>query len=375
MGIRRRLSEPARQAGLGELRRVHRQRRSWGTRALGMLLVGTALATGWLYFSVGNWWLAVLLPPLVLAGYAGWVYGSAIGSPGGRLWYAVCDEGLLVWSERLGGLASIPWDAVIGVAPAGMNDDGLVYDLSVVDSEGQRRTVPIGLVTARRDLLRAINGGRPAPTPIARRAVGAGVGALVLGVVAWLVVLPELVPTTVDERPAELSDFARACERGGARYPQAAPYGEAGPHPLVLFHVENRRVDGYGPDFSADGGDATEEESEEVPADAVQLVACSHNVGRVDDSYVERCVYSGGVSVEYYQGRYRVDVYEARTHRLVGTVEVLGDDSVTCSDMVYATEGEDREEDTLPSDYGSELAPFVDGEAAGGAETGETDRG
>ncbi|MDO0938088.1 hypothetical protein QQY66_42575 [Streptomyces sp. DG2A-72] len=100
----------------------------------------------------------------------------------------------------------------------------------------------------------------------------------------------------------------RVCE-DHAGYESAAAYRDPAPHPLVVFPVTGD------PDFVTG--------PEPAPED-VQLVACATLIGRVSDTSIAACAYKdhsgSSYRVDYYQGRYRATVYEARTGRTVGSI-------------------------------------------------------
>lgn len=307
MRLRRSLSEHAATAGLGAVRRVHRQHRGWpGWLELGPWLFGFAMAEG--IVAAFDWRFVLLLPALVAMGLACWIYLVPFSDGGGRHWFAVCDGGLLVWSREPP--TGIPWDAL--TTP---QDVTRVVQLSWT-GDGEERTMSIGPVTAGRDLGRAV--GRRAPVRASLRsrlAIGAA-GTAVALLVGWIV-QPWVVPAVLGERPERLTDLARLCWRQDRPFERAAAYQGAGPHPLVFFR------EGAGRPELATTGDGGR------PApDQVELVACSHPAGRVSNKPIRVCLYRGGLRTESYQGRHRLDVYEARTGRRVGRRLLTGLDSL-----------------------------------------------
>ncbi|MET9290906.1 hypothetical protein [Streptomyces sp. NPDC003077] len=364
-GLQRTLEERAQGAGLGGVRRVHRQWRSWNARLAGLVGVATVVGAGWLYSS-GHWVLCLLVPLLVVVAGLAWAYWAPIATPDGRWRFVVCENGLLLWSERNGELAVIPWDAVEGIEPVGFGGSGrLESRLLFTADDGVPSEVYVPTVGARGDLFSAVRARGPQPVRVVRRVVVSGVVVAVVALSAWVVVVPQVVTATVDGRPDELGGFARACEGAGARFSGAAYYRVDGPRPLVLFDVEeNGEVKYDMTSFSTSGAARTSAQEKDAPAPdpgAVQLVACRHPVGRMSESPFKTCTYTGGVTLAYYQGRYRVDVYESRTHRKVGSVEVAGDDSPECPKMARIAKGDERERTTEPTSYETALAPFVTG--------------
>jgi hypothetical protein len=325
----------------------------------GPAAVAGLIGTPAFYFS-GHVLVAFLLP-LVLVGTLAWfVYASSLPDRGGRTWYAVCDRGLLVWSERLGVLATVPWESIAPLRTVGRDRDGLVRRLWSTNSAGPeaKPVADIRLVTAERDLIRAIAAAAPRPAPVARRVVAAAAGAGVLVPLLWVLVLPEFVTATVDELPSSVSGFGRACEKAGAKYTSARRLSASGSRTLVLFEVEDREA-GRVP---LGAGTTTAGPFTADRADEVQLVACSYKTGRGE--LIESCIYSGGITIDHYQGHYRVEVFEVRTHRRIGTVGADGSPNVTCSETTYGRENEDKEYDTSPDTetYREALRAFVEPE-------------
>ncbi|WP_443307870.1 hypothetical protein [Streptomyces sp. KR55] len=352
--LRRSLPGLAMEAGLGEVRRVHHER--WHALVLVIAKLGLDWATvlflmealSELDFDPGVRPVAVFI--WLGGSWGGLVYWLLVR--GGRRWYAVCDGGLLV---GMGGTetTAIAWDAVEGAAlvQGGEARRGS-WRLFWLDG-GKQRYVTFRTVTAREALVEAIELREPVPTPPAQRVL-AGTGLVaVASVVVWAVTLSPLSDVVMASRPYYLRDFARLCTNSDAPYAKAAPYSASGPHPVVLFDEEH----GADPVVTSAG-----KGSGDPDPDDVQLVACSRLEQRTFDM---TCAFSGGWSVTYYQGRYRIDVYEARTGRRVGGQTVVADNHLFCSGiLVRQGEGGGHEEDvSVPAQ--EEYQRIIDGVAAG----------
>lgn len=160
------------------------------------------------------------------------------------------------------------------------------------------------------------------------------------------------------ERATYLSDFARLCSGGGG-YGAAAAYGGQGPHPLVVNQDSSGNPGEYsGPDYTMGGA------SESSP-NAVQLVACSHLIGHASPKALLTCPYSDGYTQTTYQGRWRVDVYRARTGTKVASRILSGGQTPgICEKLVTIAPGErQRVEATNPDDntYREALSSLVNG--------------
>lgn len=352
--MRRLLKRQAARAGLGRVRRVHRERLGWGlpiTAAVVLSAGSLVLLHVERVFDRYHWSaLAVPVLPVVALGLAAaWVHLAALPGFRQRRHVAVCDGGLLVWSAELSDRAVIPWEAIErhelhpGTEPSDPSDR--VY----WTRDGKKRTLRLGGFSWRRDLILALMVRRPVPRwgSLGRRAVAALVVAGVLAFATWHVARPFLVPITVSAAdtpgPEDPAGYAPACERAGARFEGAAPYhGDPGDQTAVVFQVgEDGRVDDPSSAVSLWRGD-------------VELVACSHQTGRGPEGLVRSCPYTHDIVIEHYQGQYRVDVYEARTGRKLGSVTVNGVTEASCGFFTVADyEGEVMERETAPdsSDY------------------------
>ncbi|GAB2904681.1 hypothetical protein GCM10022245_45360 [Streptomyces mayteni] len=189
---------------------------------------------------------------------------------------------------------------------------------------------------------------------LGRVVIGSAI-AVALIAVAWTLVLPWASDTILGERPDDLDDFARLCEDEGASLGGAAAYSEQVPHPGVLFS------EGGSSPTHALGEDGTDP----LPAE-VQIVACSRRA-HVSDEPVESCDYGFGPgnpvlgTVNVYQARYRVDVYEAHTGHRIGSRMLVGYASEECPSRASADEPDFY---TFPGwgQYNNVLEEFVTGE-------------
>lgn len=332
--LRRSLPRLAREAGLGELRRVHHERLHVLVLVIGKLgfdwvtVLFLIEALSLLDVDPGARPVAVFI--WLVGSWGGLMYWLLVR--GGRRWFAVGDGGLLVGTGGTETIA-VPWGAVEEVAP--VQGGGALYRswrLCWLDG-GKQRYVTFRTVTARAALVEAIELREPKPTPPAHRLfTGAGLGAVAC-VVAWALALSPLGDVVMVSRPYYLRDFERLCGNSGASYAKAAPYSARDPHPTVLFDEEH----GADPVVTSAG-----KASSEPDPDDVQLVACSRLVRRQLDLI---CTYEGGDStLTFYRARYRIDIYEARTGRKVSGQTVDADDTLNCP-IWMSTGKRGREED------------------------------
>lgn len=149
-------------AGLGAVRRVHRQRMPWVLRWGGPGSVAGAVVVGVcaLVSQPDLWWLTIGPPALVVAGWVAVVHLWPPGGPAGRRWFAVCDNGLVIWPRRRGGDAPPPvavrWTSLRGVTQALV--DGRERPAVVVSwrDGGHTETLVVRAVTRPRALLETL---------------------------------------------------------------------------------------------------------------------------------------------------------------------------------------------------------------------------
>ncbi|MGY0064334.1 hypothetical protein ACWY4P_49245 [Streptomyces sp. LZ34] len=354
--LRRSLPGLATEAGLGEVRRVHHERRHALVLVVAMLGLDWATvlflveALSELGFDPDARPVAVFI--WLVGSWGGLVYWLLVR--GGRRWYATCDGGLLV---GVGGrkTSAIAWEAVESVALAqGGGARHGSWRLSWLDG-GKPRYETFRTVTGREALVKAIELREPVPTPLAHRVLtGTGLAA-VASVVVWAVTLSPLSDVVMASRPYYLRDLARLCTNSGGSYAKAAPYSASGPHPAVLFDEEH----GADPVVTSAGKGSGEPDPDEV-----QLVACSRLERR---KYDMTCAFSGGWSVTYYQARYRIDVYEARTGRGVDRQTVDADNHLFCNGILVRQGRGGHEEDvSVPTE--EDYQRIIDGVAEAGAD-------
>ncbi|MFF4236875.1 hypothetical protein ACFYYL_13490 [Actinomadura geliboluensis] len=340
------MSGRAAEAGLGAVRRVHRQHRGrpdWTD--LVPWVFGFAMAAG--VAAAFDWRFVLLLPALVWAGLACWVRFGPVDGPRHR--FAVCEDGLLVLARDAS--TAVPWDSL---TTPDWGPKRRVVRLAWTDG-AEERSLFVGPVSAARDLGRAVERRGPVRASLRPRLVAGAAGMAVLVLVGWIV-QPWLVRAVLGERPEQLQDLARLCWRQDRPFERAAKHAGAGPHPLVFFREGAGR-----PEFATAG------EGGRPPApDEVELVACSYPAGRVSDKPIQWCLYEGGLSTESYQGRHRLDVYEARTGRLVGRRMLTGRAKVgECAPakFVYGPppHNDVLRAETYPpmTDYQTALQPFI----------------
>ncbi|MFF7792273.1 hypothetical protein [Streptomyces sp. NPDC007991] len=342
--LRRSLPRLATRAGLGEVHRVHHERRpvpvlliaKLGLDWAMVLLLAKALSE--LDMDPGTRPAAVLLwLALSWGGLAYWLLARD-----GRRWIAVCDGGLLVGTAGTDTIA-IAWPTTEGLTPAhgpGIRRGSL--RLSWLDG-GKQRYVTLRMMTDRDALAEAVEGRRPVPKPPHGRILaGSGIVAVACAVV-WALTLSPLADIIMARRPYYLRDLASVCAQATAEsdaaYAKSAPYHGSAPHPAVLFAEE----DDSDPVVTATGTG-----SDTPDPDDVQLVACSRLERR---TYDMTCAFSHGVSVSYYKARYRVDVYEARTGRKVTARTLDADNHLFCGGVIelHGKGGGHEEDVSVPS--------------------------
>ena len=338
MRLRRRLVRLAEEAGIGPLRRVHRTRNEMATKGLVWLLLGGGLLATTIYFKLSTV-PAYAVGALTIAGYLYRVYFTDTDVAAGRYWLGTADGGLVI-APRLGTPMAVPWPAIVSLREVQEYDRPRTLELVV--SDGTRPvTVRIGEVTGRRDLIRSITGQRAAPPPVLIRSIAGGVFVIAVALFAWLVFLPDFVASS-ESLPDSDQQLARACERAGAKYPQAAAFTGAAPHPVIAFTQDEddrtawELTSTYGSSTPPPGFSGTRAET--------QLVACIRRTGaRLDQ--VSTCTFQQefGSQVQtrsMREGTYTVDVFELRTHHKVGSVEIEGADT-TCPSSVYGGSSHD----------------------------------
>ncbi|WP_033287950.1 hypothetical protein [Amycolatopsis jejuensis] len=111
-------------------------------------------------------------------------------------------------------------------------------------------------------------------------------------------------------RPGELPDFAALCGADGQAFDKAAAYEGPAPHPIIVF-------EGGSTVKHADNG-----AGDRPQPDQVQLVGCLRSLGV--GAELDGCSYRDGSVRTMRQGRWQIEVHEARTGRVVSTVDLNG---------------------------------------------------
>lgn len=330
MLLRRKLARLAEEGAIGPLRRVYRSRNALASTPKIWLLLGGGLLATTCYFNVSST-LAYIVGALALITYVYLVFFADTGLPAGRYWIGVADGGLVVAPQH-GTMEAVPW-SMVRHARLFQPEPGapLAVEIVIVQS-GRTEEIRFGEVSGRRALVTSINERRAIRPPVLLRSIVAGVTAIAALLLAGTFFLPDFIVHT-ESLPAEVGGLTRACERAGAKYPDAAPFSGSAPHPILAFTQDKREytaTSAYGSSSPPAGF------AESSPA-KVQLVACIRRTG-ADPGAVTYCTYKEqfGSRVESGAMRsatYTVDVYELRTHRKVGVFEHVGSDT-TCPQVV-----------------------------------------
>lgn len=357
--LRQLVAERADGVGFGKVVRVHRQHRlplSWALICAGAVLLCTVVTIVLSIDGSPLWRVPVLLVAGCFVTLAVLMHTGAGPSQEGRFWYAVTEKGLLCWQRDVTMARAVPWSEIeVRRVPFGAGPGFLRW---ANPERGGR--MPVVHVCGTRDLVRAARRGRPGPAWTVRRALGLATGGLVVAAVLWSVGVPLGSYLVLGERPTQLGDFARLCN-GGRAYSGTAAYGGPGPHPLALY--ENLAVGS--PDYVDSPGYTSAGVSDSEP-DTVQLVGCSHPVGRASQKPLQICPYGdGSYTTSTYQGLWQVDVYQAKTGTKVASRRVPGNlHTDTCSPVIPLPSAKDTETDTSPDDsaYSRALSSLVGGE-------------
>lgn len=349
-------------AGLGEVRRVHRQRQ----HALGWVIgvAALTLAGGFVTFLLVLtksvlWQIPVFV--VCVTACAGWLTTLFGPIAGGRQFFAVAERGVLRWTA------------------GGADHDAIRYDRAsvhrkprrIVWSEpggDERRVLVLPPMSARPALLAAVEQGRPGRAGSAAPAA-ATLGAIVLAAATVWSGAP-LVEDVVIGPPVTGDDLAGVCV-DGAGLGRAAAYQGAGPHPTVVTSEvvpgeppsEGQLYLSY-PDFTLPEARKT---SGGATYDDVQLIACLRLVKQPGETPLSTCAYQGGNTDDLYQGHYRLDVIEAHSGRTVTSMMLDGTSQADpCTEITLRSEGNDGTESSYyssPDDgtYRQLLGPLYTG--------------
>ena len=323
-------------AGLGDVTRVHRQRRhavGWVVGVAALALFG-GFATYLMVLTESVFWQ---IPVFVVctAACAGWLTTLFGPVAGGRQFFAAAERGVLRWR-------------------AGAADhDVLRYDRIAV-REAPRRTfritgtgrdadaipeILLPAMSARPALLAAIEQGRPGSAGVVAPAA-AVLGAIVLAAATVWSGTP-LVEDVVIGPPVTGDDLAGICT-DGAGLGRAATYEGAGPHPTVLDSEVAPGEPPSGKHLYLSYPDFTLPDTMDTKSDDVQLVACLRLVKQPDETPLQECAYLGNNHDRLYQGHYQLDVIEAHSGRVVTSPKVDGATHVgDCSKITLRSQGND----------------------------------
>ena len=343
----------AERAGIGPVRRRYRTRRTMASRGLGWLVFGGALAAATVYVNLSATF-GYVIAATVIGLFLYVVYRLDTGDPAGWYHIGAADGGLVVL-PKYGTPIVLPWASIAGVVEHRAGAES-VFEVQAVD-QGRPISVRIDAMTGRGALIRSILDRTPVRPPVVARAVVAGVLAVALLVTAWLVFLPDFIVRS-EKMPGDVAGLARACERAGAKFPDAARLAGPAPHPIRAFaEVEDQNGREYGP-ASVAVKDPPPGYGVTSPRE-IQLVACVRRTGSgaTLDSCVYREQFGSDVKVlTMTSATYTVDVYELRSHRRVGSVRVTGDDG-TCP--TYVGDDDDLYTALDPDDLRAALDPYV----------------
>jgi hypothetical protein len=272
--------------------------------------------------------------------------------PDRRRWYVIAENGLLVWYPGAANPAAAERWATLRV-----DWTGTVYQLTWRDDEDKRHRLALKGVSGLDDLRHAVNRSGRVPRWTRRRRVGTVAAAVAAAFLVWSAV-PVALDVVLGERPDKLGDLAKLCDGDGDGddgLGRAAPYQGRGLHPIVV----------YGEDTYSWGN--VKDDNGTLRADTVQLVGCVSQIGTVSPDPLVDCPYEGGHTVTIYQGRYQVEIREARTARLVSTFPMEGSTDVDCQEYIYVRRGErshgSYDTDPDDQDYLQRLLPLIDGPA------------
>lgn len=343
----------AERAGIGPVRRRYRTRREMGTRGLGWLVFGGGLAAATIYVNLSATF-GYVVAAAVVATFLYVVYRLDTEDPAG--WYHIgAADGGLVLLPRYGTPTVLPWASIAGIVEHRSGTDSS-FEVRAVDA-GRPMSVLIHAMTGRGALIRSILDRRPVPPPVMARAVVAGVLAVPLLITAWLVFLPDFVVRS-DDLPSDVDRLARACERAGAKFPDAPRLAGPAPHPIRAFaEVADQNGREYEP-ASVAVKDPPPGYGVTSPRE-IQLVACVRRTGA--GANLDNCVYqerlgSDVKTLSMRSATYTVDVYELRTHRRIGSTRVTGGDG-TCP--TYVGDDDELYAKLEPDDLRGALDPYV----------------
>lgn len=362
MGRRARVAEPAAQAGLGEVRHLHRERRAFlsvlatAERASVLPFVGSfVLATH------GHLLAGLVVIALAIGAFVTYRYTAPLIRS--RRWVSVCRDGLLLTSDPEEPIA-LRWSA-IRTRPFVRKGGVISYrspkpitrtvtQVSYLDHSGVPREFEVDMFSRAGPLRRSIETGAPAPmsrTPEILWSLGT---IAVVGMIVWLLVLPQYVTHQEDRLPVAMSGLSVACQPPGTAFHAAAAFAGPAPHPVAVYFRDVQLTD-------LDPTSSVAWQPELPPS--VQLIACvtqlAGDAALAGDG--PHCTYSTqlGLATRTFplvETRYRINLYELRTHRAVATFTTVGKDDSCPADLFSG--------DTIPSrlsavQYRDLLGPYV----------------
>jgi hypothetical protein len=301
---------------LGRVWRTHQQyRKSPAPGILGVagFSIGLTIAMVTEDFALAGYWWAVLIP-LGVAGGLAYNHLSEIPGEYGRLQVTVHEHGVSVHPEKGANVTVSP--VVLG-APQGEELQRGTPNLALVwtpDGSDERVATPLDSFSASGALRRALVDGEFSEDPKRTRLALLSVGGVALAsLYVWMLLPgPDVVPEDRAEQREELAAF---CDDEEAVFADAPVYEGSGPHALMT--AQEWGLSGDGPGLDPWSVEVAEYED-------VSLIAC----GEVTGTQIATCEYTddafgvgptaatlGAIVLDY-----EYEVYEAATHRHVGTV-------------------------------------------------------
>jgi hypothetical protein len=353
MGRRARLTKLAADAELGEVRHIHRERaRVVGpVGCLGIIVAAVALPL----CIAGSPLVALIVAVVAVGGSIALVNGVPVAAGQERRWIAVCRDGLLVDADYAEPVV-VRWSAILARRTVQISQTRSLYQVTYVDGAGTPQTLSIGAFSGYWALVRSIGSGTPARLSRVPALAGGVLVVAVLGLFVWQAVLPKYL-THHDALPATVEDLSVACHPPGTAYPDAAAFAGPAPHPVAVY-LGDFRITDLDPTSSVQW----------LPDDphSVQLVACVTEISK-DVGSGPICSYSmtglagiGGPAetVIVTEARYRIDVYELRTHRRLASTIVTGADE-SCPQSKFS--GQAIESQLTVQQYHDAMDKFVTG--------------
>jgi hypothetical protein len=306
--------EAARRQGLGEVRRIYRERNPLWTVQTRVIIGITAVVVLAGAIPDTRWrWPALLLGPVLgAAAVVTYMFLGAVGGVEHRRLIGVSAAGVLVYTEDYG---SIPlrWERIAkAVRQPGRYRYVIVERGGIGANRIEFRDIQDG-----RSLVASIGARGPVPAPVRRRALVGTAIAVVLVLLGAAAFQQAFRVAQVFGSPDKLADFAKVCTEPGSAFRRAAAYAPAAPRPVVIFDEGQDRPSWigsgpWGPDSPAQ----------------VHVVMCVRRSGQGET--LENCRYSDPLRsresryIDMVQGRYEVTVYAAQTRKKVRVRTLIG---------------------------------------------------